>query len=109
MGFFSYFKKEKSHAEQYSYSRGIFRIVVEDTFTIAGRGTVIVGKIAEGTVSVGDEVTLQRVDGSSRSVVITGIESYRKLKDSATAGENVGLLLRGITKADIGKGDILKR
>lgn len=122
MGIFNFFKKEKTDLEQYYEDRmqkeasgknaetepvSGFRITVEDTFSITGRGTVIVGKIESGAVNVGDEVTLLRLDGSSCKVVITGIEQFRKMKNSAAAGDNVGLLLRGLTKNDIGKGDIL--
>lgn len=122
MGLFNFFKKEKTDLEQYyedrsrkesssanmdAHSASGFRITVEDTFTITGRGTVIVGKVESGAVAVGDEVILLRLDGSSRKVIVTGIEQFRKIKDRAVAGDNVGLLLRGLTKNDIGKGDIL--
>lgn len=125
MGIFNFFKKEKSDVEQYyedrkrrendnvygenAFEENRFRIKVEDVFSITGRGTVIVGKVAGGAVSVGDEVTLRRADGSSRRVVIAGIEVFRKVKDTAVKGENVGILLRGLRKNDVGKGDILEK
>ena len=120
MGLFNFFKKEKTDVEQYYEDRAKregmsgtadahsgFRITVEDVFTITGRGTVITGKVESGKIAVGDEVTLQRVDGSSRKVVIIGIEQFRKMMDTAVAGDNVGILLRGLSRNDIGKGDIL--
>ncbi len=120
MGLFNFFKKEKTDVEQYYEERAKredvngtagpysgFRITVEDVFTITGRGTVITGKVESGKIAVGDEVTLQRVDGSSRRVVIIGIEQFRKMMDTAVAGDNVGILLRGLSRSDIGKGDIL--
>ena len=84
-----------------------FRITVEDVFTITGRGTVITGRIASGIIREGETVTLQRVDGSQMQVVVGGIEMFRKILKSASAGDNVGLLIRNVTKADIGRGDIL--
>lgn len=84
-----------------------FRITVEDVFTIMGRGTVVTGRIERGSVSVGDELTLQRTDGRRRKTTVTGVELFRKLKNTAVAGENVGLLLRNVQKNEIGKGDIL--
>ncbi|MDO4333259.1 MAG: EF-Tu/IF-2/RF-3 family GTPase [Eubacteriales bacterium] len=133
MGLFDFFKKPKTDLEQYYEERGRrereqadsrygeqlnssyegefgsagFRIVVGDIFTITGRGTVITGKIERGTVSVGDEVTLQRTDGSSRKTTVTGIEMFRKIKNTATAGENVGLLLRNVQRNEISRGDVL--
>lgn len=86
-----------------------FSITVEDVFTITGRGTVITGRIASGSVSVGDIVTLQRVNGFRCQVKITGIEMFRKILDRAEAGDNVGLLLQGLTRSDIGCGDILMK
>lgn len=130
MGLFDLFKKkEKSEVEQYYEERKktyqpepnlnqtmnqnangmCFRITVQDVFTITGRGTVIVGKVERGMISVGETVTLQRTNGESRQVAITGIEAFRKMKNTAAEGENVGLLLRGITKSDIGAGDVLMK
>lgn len=91
------------------YSSIGFSITVEDVFTITGRGTVIVGRIASGSVSVGDTVTLKRLNGSSRQVTVAGIEMFRKMLNTAKEGDNVGLLLRGLTKADIGPGDVLTK
>lgn len=68
-----------------------FRMIVEDVFSIKGRGTVITGQIESGTLNVNDEIYLRRTN-SSRRVVVTGIEMFRKLANQAQAGENVGIL-----------------
>ena len=69
-------------------------MVVEDTFNISGRGIVVTGVIASGTIKVGDEMTIVTPEGIVKSVVITGIEQFRKLLDIANEGDNVGVLLR---------------
>ena len=86
-----------------------FCIVVEDVFSITGRGTVITGQVRSGRVAVGDRVTLKRLDGSVREVNIGGIEMFRRMLDKAEKGDNVGILLRGLEKSDVGRGDILER
>ena len=83
-----------------------FRMTVADVFFIRGRGTVVTGQIESGTLNVNDEVYLRR-SNSSRRVVVTGIEMFRKLANQAQAGENVGILFRDITKQDVEKGDVL--
>lgn len=88
---------------------GALRITVQDVFTITGRGTVITGCVEVGQVSVGDTVRLRRVSGECRDVVVTGIEVFRKTLDTATQGMNVGVLLRGIAKDEIGRGDVLEK
>ena len=90
-------------------SYGTFRITVEDVFSITGRGTVITGQVESGSVKVGDQVTLRRVDGSIREVTVTGIEMFRKILDAARQGDNVGLLLRGLDRSDVGRGDVLEK
>lgn len=132
MGLFNFFKKPKSDLEQYyedrkkkeeqetaqnisyepadnsnSYIDPDFRITVEDVFTITGRGTVIVGTIESGTISTGDVITLKKLNGTTKQVTVTGIEMFRKMMDVAHAGDNVGLLLRGVSKSDISRGDFL--
>lgn len=87
----------------------LFRMAVEDVFSITGRGTVVTGQIQSGCVSTGDSVTLRRTDGSVREVTVCGIEMFRKMLDRAGKGDNVGLLLRGVTKSDVGRGDVLER
>ena len=80
-----------------------------NVFTITGRGTVSTGHIDEGMISVGDTITLKRKDGSSRDVVITGIERLRQLMNKAQKGDNVGLLLRGVQRDEVSTGDVLEK
>ena len=83
-----------------------FLMPVEDVFTITGRGTVATGRIERGIVKVNDKV--ERVGlGDTAEYVVTGVEMFRKLLDDAQAGDNVGLLLRGAEKKDIGRGQVL--
>ena len=86
---------------------GVFRMTVDDVFTIAGRGTVVTGRVEAGTVAKGSTVRLTRGDGSSRDVEVSGVEMFRKVVDTATVGDNVGLLLRGVDRDDVGTGDVL--
>lgn len=86
-----------------------FFIMVEDVFTITGRGTVIVGRIESGCVSVGDMVQLTRTDGTTHMVKVIGLEMYRKIVDTAHKDDNVGILLRDVGRNEIGKGDILEK
>lgn len=88
---------------------GAFRFTVQDVFTITGRGTVVTGMIEAGQVSVGDEVQLRRITGECKMVRVTGLEVFRKILDTATAGMNVGILVSDVTKSDIGRGDVLER
>jgi elongation factor Tu len=81
---------------------------VEDVFSITGRGTVATGRIERGTVKVGDEVALVGF-GSDKKTVVTGVEMFRKLLDDGQAGDNVGLLLRGIGKEEVERGMVLAK
>ena len=83
-----------------------FRMRVADVFFIRGRGTVVTGQIESGTLNVNDEIYIQRSNFSKR-VTVTGIEMFRKILDQAKAGDNVGVLLRDITKQEVEKGDVL--
>lgn len=83
-----------------------FRMMVEDVFSIAKRGTVVTGKIESGTLRVGDEVAINGKNGEKRTVV-TGIEAFRKTVSQANAGDTVGILLKDIAKQDIQRGDVL--
>ena len=83
-----------------------FLMPVEDVFSITGRGTVATGRVERGVVKVGDTVEIVGM-GSKLSTVITGVEMFRKLLDQAQAGDNVGLLLRGIQRSDIERGQVL--
>jgi len=85
-----------------------FLMPVEDVFSITGRGTVATGRIERGKVVVGDEVALVGF-GSDKKTVVTGVEMFRKLLDDGQAGDNVGLLLRGIGKEDVERGMVLSK
>jgi elongation factor Tu len=83
-----------------------FLMPVEDVFTITGRGTVATGRVEQGRIKVGDEVELVGF-GADKKTVVTGVEMFRKLLDEAQAGDNVGLLLRGIDKEEVERGMVL--
>ena len=83
-----------------------FLMPVEDVFSITGRGTVATGRIETGVIHVGDEVELLGL-GEDKKSVVTGVEMFRKILDEGQAGDNVGLLLRGIDKAEIKRGMVL--
>jgi elongation factor Tu len=83
-----------------------FLMSVEDVFTITGRGTVATGRMERGRVKVGDAVEIVGLKDTKKSVV-TGIEMFRKIMDEAQAGDNVGILLRGIEKNDVERGQVL--
>ncbi|MBO5384172.1 MAG: elongation factor Tu, partial [Ruminococcus sp.] len=84
-----------------------FLLPVEDVFSISGRGTVATGRVERGTVKMADEVELVGLSDETRKTVITGIEMFHKLMDNAEAGDNVGLLLRGVQKNEIERGQVL--
>lgn len=83
-----------------------FLMPVEDVFTITGRGTVATGRVERGTVRMNDTVEIVGM-GAKRQTVITGVEMFRKLLDEARAGDNVGLLLRGIQRNEIERGQVI--
>ena len=85
-----------------------FLMPVEDVFTITGRGTVATGRIERGTIKVGDQVEIVGIR-DTQSTTITGIEMFRKLLDQGEAGDNAGLLLRGIKREDIERGQVLAK
>jgi elongation factor Tu len=85
-----------------------FLLPVEDVFSITGRGTVATGRIDRGRIKVGEEVALIGF-GSDKKSVVTGVEMFRKLLDDGQAGDNVGLLLRGVDKKDIERGMVLAK
>jgi elongation factor Tu len=85
-----------------------FLLPVEDVFSITGRGTVATGRIDRGKVKVGEEVALVGF-GSDKKTVVTGVEMFRKLLEDGQAGDNVGLLLRGVEKKDIERGMVLAK
>jgi elongation factor Tu len=85
-----------------------FLMSVEDVFSITGRGTVGTGRVERGKVKVGDEVEIVGL-GAKKKTVVTGVEMFRKLLDEAQAGDNVGLLLRGVEKTDLERGMVLAK
>ena len=84
-----------------------FLMPVEDVFTITGRGTVVTGRIERGKVKVGEEVEIVGMKDERRKTVCTGVEMFRKLLDYGQAGDNVGLLLRGIDYKDVERGQVI--
>ncbi|MEK6953041.1 MAG: elongation factor Tu [Nanoarchaeota archaeon] len=85
-----------------------FIMPIEDVFTIQGRGTVVTGRVAKGVLKVNDEIEIVGLKPTTKSV-ITGIEMFRKSLDEARAGDNVGLLLRGIEKDDVQRGQVIAK
>ena len=86
-----------------------FLMPVEDVFSITGRGTVATGRIETGTVHVGDELEIIGLGADGKKTVCTGVEMFRKILDDGEAGDNVGLLLRGIDKNEIKRGMVLAK
>jgi len=86
-----------------------FLMPVEDVFSITGRGTVATGRVERGTVVVGEEVEIVGLTDERRKVVVTGVEMFRKLLDQAIAGDNIGLLLRGVQRTEIERGQVLAK
>ncbi len=86
-----------------------FLMPVEDVFSITGRGTVATGRVERGTVKMGDTVEIVGLTDEKKTTVITGVEMFRKLLDSAEAGDNIGLLLRGIDKKGVERGQVLAK
>ena len=86
-----------------------FLMPVEDVFSISGRGTVATGRVERGTIKMADVVEIVGLTEESKTTVVTGIEMFHKLMDSAEAGDNVGLLLRGVDKKAIERGQVLAK
>ena len=86
-----------------------FLMPVEDVFSITGRGTVATGRIEAGVVNTGDEVHVVGLGDEPRKTVVTGVEMFRKILDRGEAGDNVGLLLRGIDKKEIKRGQVIAK
>jgi len=84
-----------------------FLMPVEDVFTITGRGTVVTGRVERGIVKVNEEVEIVGIRPSSTKTTVTGVEMFRKLLDQGQAGDNVGLLLRGIKREDVERGQVV--
>ena len=86
-----------------------FLMPVEDVFSITGRGTVATGRVESGVVKVQEEVEIVGLSDEIRKVVVTGVEMFRKLLDQAEAGDNIGVLLRGVQRTDIERGQVLAK
>ena len=85
-----------------------FLMAIEDVFSITGRGTVATGRIERGKVKVGEEVEIVGIR-ETRLTTVTGVEMFRKLLDEGRAGDNVGLLLRGVDKEDVERGQVIAK
>ena len=88
---------------------GDFLMPVEDVFSITGRGTVATGRVERGTIKVSEEVEIVGLAKEAKKTVVTGVEMFRKLLDQAEAGDNIGLLLRGIQREEIERGQVLAK
>ena len=88
---------------------GAFIMPVEDVFSITGRGTVATGRVERGIVKVSDEVEIVGLKDEASKTVVTGVEMFRKLLDQAEAGDNIGVLLRGVQRTDIERGQVLAK
>nr|WP_092073797.1 elongation factor Tu [Dendrosporobacter quercicolus]NSL47912.1 elongation factor Tu [Dendrosporobacter quercicolus DSM 1736]SDM67660.1 elongation factor Tu [Dendrosporobacter quercicolus] len=86
-----------------------FLMPVEDVFTITGRGTVATGRVERGEIKVGDTIEIVGMTEKPKSTVVTGVEMFRKLLDSAVAGDNIGALLRGVERKEIERGQVLAK
>lgn len=87
---------------------GTFLMPIEDVFTISGRGTVVTGRVERGIIRVGENVSIVGIKATANSVC-TGVEMFRKLLDQGQAGDNVGVLLRGIKREDVQRGQVLAK
>ncbi len=86
-----------------------FLMPIEDVFSITGRGTVVTGRVERGVIKVGDEVQIVGLQSEVKKTVATGVEMFRKLLDQAMAGDNIGVLLRGIDKDEVERGMVLAK
>ena len=86
-----------------------FLMAIEDVFSIEGRGTVATGRIERGVIKTGEEVAIVGLDAEPRKTTCTGVEMFRKILDSGRAGDNVGILLRGIKREEIQRGQVLAK
>jgi elongation factor Tu len=85
-----------------------FLMPIEDVFSISGRGTVVTGRVDRGKVKVGEEIEIVGFKPTEKKIV-TGVEMFRKLLDEGTAGDNIGVLLRGVEKEDVERGQVLAK
>src|SRR6266498_2889132 len=84
-----------------------FLMPIEDVFTITGRGTVVTGRVERGIVKVNEEIEIVGIKEKSQKTVVTGVEMFRKLLDQGQAGDNVGLLLRGVKREEVERGQVI--
>src|SRR6201999_1654409 len=87
---------------------GAFLLPIEDVFSISGRGTVVTGRVERGIVKVGEEVEIVGIRATTKSTC-TGVEMFRKLLDQGQAGDNIGVLLRGVGREDVERGQVLAK
>lgn len=86
-----------------------FLMPIEDVFTITGRGTVVTGRVERGVVKVGDEVEIVGMTDKPRKTVVTGVEMFRKVLDQGEAGDNIGVLLRGVERKEVERGMVIAK
>ncbi len=86
-----------------------FLMPIEDVFSITGRGTVVTGRVERGVVKVGDEVEIIGLQDEPRKTVVTGVEMFRKLLDQGMAGDNIGVLLRGVDRKEVERGQVIAK
>ena len=86
-----------------------FLMPIEDIFSIQGRGTVVTGRIERGICKVGEEMEIVGLPADTRKTVVTGVEMFKKLLDEGLAGDNVGLLLRGVEKTEVERGQVIAK
>jgi len=86
-----------------------FLMPVEDVFTITGRGTVVTGRVERGVVKLGDEVEIIGLQDKPRKTVVTGVEMFRKILDQGEAGDNIGVLLRGVDRKEVERGQVIAK
>jgi elongation factor Tu len=86
-----------------------FLMPIEDVFTITGRGTVVTGRVEQGSLKLGDEIEIVGIEPQTKKTVVTGIEMFRKMLDEAQAGDNAGILLRGTKKDEVQRGQVLAK
>ena len=86
-----------------------FLMPIEDVFTITGRGTVVTGRVEQGQLRLGEEIEIVGIQDRTQKTVVTGIEMFRKMLDEAQAGDNAGILLRGVKKEEVQRGQVLAK
>jgi translation elongation factor EF-Tu-like GTPase len=86
-----------------------FRLTVDDTFSLTGRGTVVTGRVESGTLTVGEEVRVVRAGVTVATTKVSGIEAFREVRERASVGDNVGVLVPGMTRDQVLRGDSLER